>query len=226
MKNNEGFITLGIIVAVLIISMILIGIFYKPMISTTMNVKKSEDIVDIYINANNGKERLYSTLRENISYQGKVKFEDVENEYDIMTSNEEYENIELNFNNNYNTFNINNQTDIELYFQMVPINPELSHSYDISLTVNGIDVLEKIDKTNLTNGVTINIDKNFTYNEENNETNYGEYKLSLNKNNCDVNVSVKFRELKNRKINVLHNYLNNTATIQNDNDNIDIYFAN
>ncbi|HHT98366.1 MAG TPA: hypothetical protein GXZ90_10795 [Clostridiales bacterium] len=96
MKNNEGFITLGIIVAVLIISMILIGIFYKPMISTTMNVKKSEDIVDIYINANNGKERLYSTLRENISYQGKVEFEDIENEYDIMTSNEEYENIELN----------------------------------------------------------------------------------------------------------------------------------
>ncbi|HHT97696.1 MAG TPA: hypothetical protein GXZ90_07365, partial [Clostridiales bacterium] len=136
------------------------------------------------------------------------------------------ENIELNFNNNYNTFNINNQTDIELYFQMVPINPELSHSYDISLTVNGIDVLEKIDKTNLTNGVTINIDKNFTYNEENNETNYGEYKLSLNKNNCDVNVSVKFRELKNRKVNVLHNSLNNIVTIQNDTDNIDIYFAN
>jgi len=109
---------------------------------------------------------------------------------------------------------------------MVPINPELSHSYDISLTVNGVDVLEKIDKTNLTNGVTINIDKNFTYNEENNETNYGEYKLSLNKNNCDVNVSVKFRELKNRKVNVLHNSLNNIVTIQNDTDNIDIYFAN
>lgn len=208
MNDKRGFVTIGLVISVMLISIIIISIFYKPIVNTTMDVKNSKSITPDYISNLSGQERVYSLLKENVSYKGNVSFEDLNREFKIKTIKEDYEDIEL---VNPNVFHINNETEITISLEAHPIDSNEPHSYDYTLTLND----EIVSEGGYNSGTVINIDKEFLYNADKNETNYGRYFLDINSNNCYVSTKVNFRRLKHREIKLSNESMDKIVYIDN-----------
>ena len=225
MLNNKGFATTGIIFAVLLITMIVITLFLNPILNTSVNVKKSKEIIPEYVNNINGVERVYSVFKENISHNKDITFEDIGKKYKVTTVKEDYLDIQLLL-DNYNTFNVNNKTDINIYFEVYPIDYELPHSYSIDVLLDNNKVVAS--KDGLVNNSTINVANSYLYNEETGETNYGEYKIDVDTTNCNVVTRVEYKKLDYREIELSNENIEQNIGIKNNTDrnsiNTEIYF--
>lgn len=215
--DNKGFATTGIIFAVLLVTMIIMTVFFNPILNTSVNIKNSKELMPEYINDVNGLERVYSVFKENISHDGNIKFEDIGKEYKVNSVKEEYSEIVL---DNNNSFNVNNKTDIDIYFEVYPIDDRLPASYSVNVMLGNKNV---VNKNELTNNSTINIDNNYLYNKEDG-TNYGKYTIDVDTINCDVKTKVKFKKLDYREVEITNDNMKQTIGIKNNVDNVDVYF--
>lgn len=215
MRNNRGFATIGLVFSILIIISIIMATFFNPMLNTTQNVKNAENDTLNYTKSLAGKERLYSKLKENISYSGKLVYEDVNVDYDLRTIKEDYEAINLTLGNNQ-SFNINNSTDIKIELNAVPIDNKKPCSYDVVLKNDGENILDE-SSTNLTNNTIIEVGENFIYNKSTDKTRYGDYILNINSNNCNVKANISFNRLKYRELELINNGDKDVLVIKNEN---------
>lgn len=224
MRNDKGFATIGVVVAVLIATMIVISIFLNPILNTTVNMKESKEIIPKYVNNISGMERLYSVFKENISHNQDLTFEDIEKDYSITEKSSDYSQVELVVNGNNDTFYVNNKTDIDISFKVVPIDSELPHSYNIDLVLNNSESVAS--KENLSNDASIEIPEDFLYNEDTGETNYGYYSLSINAKNANVLAKINYSKLEHREINIKNNNIEQVLSIDNSSkdENVEIYF--
>lgn len=216
MLNNKGYATLTTLLIVLIITSALLLLFYDPILDTSKNVAQSSLIGKEMINDKNGEERLYSLLVDNISYEEKTIYADLNNEYEIKTLNEEFETIELNFKSEMaNGFSINNKTNITMDFNVQVINPNEPHYYDVKLVVKGKDILDGQGLDLKANSViTVNSDK--IYDKLTGETNYGNYMLNITPaRNCNVDVVVTYEQLRYRELEIKGDNFRNVVVIEN-----------
>lgn len=223
--NNKGFATTGIILAVLLITMIVITLFLNPILNTSVNVKNSKEFIPEYVNNINGVERVYSVFKENISHNKDISFEDIGKEYRVTQIKEDYSDIQLIL-DNYNTFNVNNKTDINIYFEVYPIDYELPHSYSVNVLLNNNKIVASAD--DMVNNSTMNIANSYLYNEETGETNYGEYKVDVDTTNCNVVIRVEYKKLDYREIKLSNENIEQNIGIKNNTDRnsiiTEIYF--
>ena len=223
--NNKGFATTGIIFAVLLITMIVITLFLNPILNTSVNVKNSKEFTPEYVNNINGVERVYSVFKENISHNKDISFEDIGKEYRVTQIKEDYSDIQLIL-DNYNTFNVNNKTDINIYFEVYPIDYELPHSYSVNVLLNNNKIVASAD--GMVNNSTMNIANSYLYKEETGETNYGEYKIDVDTTNCNVVTRVEYKKLDYREIELSNENIEQNIGIKNNTDrnsiNTEIYF--
>lgn len=224
MENNKGFATIGVIVAVLIATMIVITIFFNPILNTSVDIKNSKETIPKYINNMNGIERTYSVFKENMSHNKDISFEDINKEYTISEVDTVYSQIEITLNGSNDTFNINNKTDVNISFEVFPIDPDETHSYNIDLVLN--DSNKVISKDNVVNNTVLEIPDNFLYDENTGETNYGEYRLSVDTSNCNVTIKVQYDKLDYREINIKNHNIEQILAIDNSSEEngVEIYF--
>lgn len=206
-----------ILIITLTITSMLLLIFYQPIFETSKNVVKSSLISDKITKDMNGKERLYSLLNKNISFEGTTLYPDLEKEYKVTTIDEDFEVKELHFNSHeLNNFFLNNETNIEIEVTVSPLDPLEPFSYGIELMLEEEDLLEETG-LDLQADVDINIPANKIYNRETGETKYGEYVLNIpHADNCIVKAVVVYNKLYHREINVESEGFNENITINND----------
>lgn len=218
--NKKGAVTISIIVGVLILTLIVITTFLNPILNTSLNLKQSKEIIPDYIDNITGLERVYSILNENVSYKGSVEFPDIQKKYEVSDIDSVYEERVLDFSSNLNTFFINNETDIEIQLKFTPYGP--TSSYDVRLVLN--DEFEVKSEDGLSTNAIININKEFVYDEINNKTNYGEYKLLINTHNAQVTATVVYNKLTFRELSLTGEDLEQTLVIDNRYEDVEIYF--
>lgn len=222
MENDKGFATIGVIVAVLLTTMIVISVFFNPILNTTVDMKNSKDIVPKYTNNMNGIERTYSVFKNNMSHNKNISFEDIDKEYIVNEVDAEYSLTELALNRTNNSFSIDNKTDVKVFIEVFPIDPEESHSYNVDLVLN--DSVNIVNKDGVINDTTLEIPENFLYDEATGETNYGEYKLLVDTNNCNVVINVQYNKLDYREISIKNQDIEQVLAIDNSLDKTEIYF--
>lgn len=199
--NNKGFATLGIALSVLIITTIMIAGFSSPMLNTAKNVKNAEEDTLQYTKNIAAKERLFSKLNENVSYDGLLDYEDLGVKYNVEEINLINEPVSIFINGSGGEFQIINATDVNISLSAVAINPEEEFSYSAELLYN--DVNEPITKVeNLTTSKNINIEKGFFYDKNSDKTKYGTYKLNLIGTNASVSAKVSYDRLEKREVNL------------------------
>ena len=216
--DKKGFATLSILIVILIVTSMLLLLFYKPILETNRNIIKSSLISDKLVKDMNGKERIYSVLNKNMSFEGQVSYEDLDKKYIIETIDEDYEAIELHFSSHqFNGFSIYNKTPIEIVLEASPVDPEEPFSYDVELMINGKDLLDG-GGLGLQISSDIIIPSNKIYDKSTEETNYGEYTLNIPQTeNCTVEAMIIYDKLYHREIKLKENNLERTIFINNKN---------
>lgn len=226
MLNKKGYATLTTLIIILAASSILLLLFYKPILNTTLNVAQSSKLSTKLIKDNNAKERLYSLLYENVSYENnnfietldyvnEAKYEDLDVEFMVKTIDEEFIIKELNFiSTEMNKFTINNETDIKIELIAEVFDPLEVYSYDVELILNNEDIFEA-GGLGLQASSDIIIPANNVYNKETGIVNYGEYELRIsNTINCVVKAVVVYNKLDYRKLSVKTENLKKTVIIE------------
>lgn len=227
--NKKGFATIGILIVILFVTSMLLLLFYKPILETSKNISKSSLISNQIVKDMNGKERIYSILKENISYEGEVNYEDLNKIYNVTTIDEDYESIELHFSSHsLNGFSINNKTSIDIMIEANPVDLDESYSYDVELINNGVDLLDG-DGQGLQVSSDITIPSNKIYNKSTGKFNYGTYNLNIPyTENCTVKAIVVYDKLYHRELRLIDDNVERTILISNDfdhgEDNITIEF--
>lgn len=218
--NNKGFATIGIIFAVLLVSMLTMAMFFNPILNTSFNVQNSKELIPNYINNMNGIERVYSVFKENISHNKNIVFEDINKEYKVLKITEDYTDI----NTNSNVFYVNNKTNVKISFEVSPVNPNKAHSYSVDVRLN--ETVNVTSSASMTKNSVIDINEDFLYNEETGKTNYGEYEVSVNNINCNVITKVEYKRLDYREVEISNENIKQVLAIENrPNNDTAIYFV-
>lgn len=200
---------------VLFVSMTIMGTFFNPILSTTVNIENSKELTPNYINNMNGLERVHSIFKENVSHNETIRFEDIDRTYEVTQLAEDYSVVRENIRNN-ESFEVNNKTNIRIEFKSEPTSPG-NNSYDIQIKLNGEVIVEDY---NLSNNTLIEIDNDYIYNEETGETNYGEFEININENRVNVVAEVLYNKLDYREVELSNENFTRTLII-NDNE---VYF--
>lgn len=197
MNNERGYVTVGTIVVILILTSMYLVIFFGKILNTSNQVAQSSLISDEIVKDSNGKERLYSLLRSNVSFEGEVIYEDLERQYEVETINETYEPIVIHTNpHNSSTFNINNKTPIDVEFTVMGEDC----LYSAELLINDKDLLNGM-ASNLNSGFSTTINEKELYNIETGEVNYGDLKINFPKlNNCTIFIELNYNKLIEREV--------------------------
>lgn len=222
MRNERGFVTVGVVVVILIVSMVIIGTFFNPILSTSVDMKDSREIIPKYVNDSNGLERTYSTIKDNISYNGEIVFDDIEKEYEVSEVDSEYSTVELSLSELSNSFEIENKTDIEILLEMAPEDNVNPSSYNVELILNGSESV--ISQSGLDSNTVLNVPANFVYNESTGEKKYGNYSLSVEAENSTVTAKVKYKKLDYRKVTLKNDSIDKILIIDNRQEDSKVYF--
>lgn len=222
MENERGFVTVGVIVVILIASMIIIGTFFNPILNTSLDVKKSREIIPQYVNNSNGLERIYSLMRNNVSYNGEIIFDDIDKEYQVTEVDSEYSTVELSLSELNNSFNIENKTDINISLEMTPGNNINASSYDVELLLD--DSENVISQSGLTSSTVLNVPENYVYNETTGDTKYGKYTLLIEEENSKVTAVVRYKKLDYRETTLKNNSIDKVMVIDNNEEESEVYF--
>ncbi len=223
--NNRGYATFGVLMIILILTSMYLGLFYGGILNTNKDVAKSSLISNEMVKESNGKERLYSLLKDNISFVGQVTYEDLDRGYEIKTLDETYESVSIHSDSySSESFLINNKTDINVHFVVMPIDIEESYSYSAELILNGKDMFND-SVQNVSSGINVTIDKDEIYNTDTQETNYGYYSLNFTDlNNCTVSAVITYDKLINRELSIIGRILNKNVVIYNEESGTEIKF--
>ena len=215
MINNKGYATTGMMVLVLLVSMTIMGTFFNPMLNLSSSIQNSKDLTPNYIKNMNGLERMYSVFNENKSHVGDITFEDIDKSYNVSTSTEDYSVVRVDLKDG-DKFIVDNETHIAIEFKSTPT--EIGDNYyDIQINLNGEKIIENY---NLKNNTLIEIEKEYLYNRETGDLNYGEFEILINENMVDVVAEVKYNKLKYREAIVSNDKFSRVLIIKDDS----IYF--
>jgi len=222
MKNQRGYATIGVVVAILILTLAISTVFLNPILNTSLNTKQAKDIIPQYVQNMNGIERVYSKLKQNVSLNEPIIFEDISKEYEITEVNSEYQQENLSFTGNSNSFSVNNKTDVNIGFQVSQVDSDFTYYYDAKIVHNGETVASISNKNT---DMTITIDEQYLYNETNGETNYGEYEIIIDTYNSSVESTVSFDKLTYREIKLSNENINQLIGITRNTNDFDIHFV-
>lgn len=207
--NKRGFATIGIMMAVLFVSMIIIGTFFNPIYNTSVNIENSKSLTPKYIDNMNGLERLHATFYDNVSRSGEISFEDLNKSYKVDLVSEDYSIVNETIRNN-GTFNVNNKTYLNIEFEVE--SSKIVYSYDIEVKLNGKVIVEN---KGLKKNTVIEIGEEFLYNEETGETNYGEFEINVVQNNAEIVANVEYENLDHREVIVSNEDFSRNIEINN-----------
>lgn len=221
MKNQRGYATIGVVVTVLILTLAISTIFLNPILNTSLNTKQAKDIIPQYVQNMNGIERVYSKLKQNVSLNEPIIFSDISKEYEITEVNSEYQQENLSFTGNSNSFSVNNKTDVNIGFQVSQVDSDFPYYYDAKIVQNGETVASISNKNT---DISITIDEQYLYNETNGETNYGEYEIIIDTYNSTVDSTVSFNQLTYREIELSNDNINQLIGITRNTNDFDIHF--
>lgn len=210
--NNKGFATIGMMVAVLFVSMAIIGTFFNPILSTTVNMENSRKLTPQYIENMNSLERIYSIFVENPSHVGDIQFEDTERNYNVNEIISEHSTVQKNLLDG-ETFELRNKTDIRIEFKSESIGFGQS-DYDIQIKLNGETIVEDYG---LSNNTLVEISNSYLYNTETGITNYGEFEININERNAEVSAEVRYENLDYREIELSNENFTRTIIITDEN---------
>ena len=197
---------------VLLVSMTIMGTFFNPMLNLSTSIQNSKELTPNYIKNMNGLERMYSVFNENKSHVGDITFEDIDKSYNVTTISEDYSVVRVDLKNG-GKFNIDNETHIAIEFKSTPTQIGNNY-YDIQINLNGEKIIENY---NLKNNTLIEIEKDYLYNKETGDLNYGEFEILINENMVDVVAEVKYNELAYREATISNDKFSRTVIIENDN---------
>ena len=207
--NKRGFATIGIMMAVLFVSMVIIGTFFNPIYNTSVNIENSKSLTPKYIDNMNGLERLHATFYDNVSRSGEISFEDLNKSYKVDLVSEDYSIVNETIRNN-GTFNVNNKTYLNIEFEVE--SSKIVYSYDIEVKLNGKVIVEN---KGLKKNTVIEIGEEFLYNEETGETNYGEFEINVVQNNAEIIANVEYENLDHREVIVSNEDFSRNIEINN-----------
>lgn len=207
--NKRGFATIGIMMAVLFVSMIIIGTFFNPIYNTSVNIENSKSLTPKYIDNMNGLERLHATFYDNVSRSGEISFEDLNKSYKVDLVSEDYSIVNETIRKN-GTFNVNNKTYLNIEFEVE--SSKIVYSYDIEVKLNGKVIVEN---KGLKKNTVIEIGEEFLYNEETGETNYGEFEINVVQNNAEIVANVEYENLDHREVIVSNEDFSRNIEINN-----------
>lgn len=207
--NKRGFATIGIMMAVLFVSMVIIGTFFNPIYNTSVNIENSKSLTPKYIDNMNGLERLHATFYDNVSRSGEISFEDLNKSYKVDLVSEDYSIVNETIRNN-GTFNVNNKTYLNIEFEVE--SSKIVYSYDIEVKLNGKVIVEN---KGLKKNTVIEIGEEFLYNEETGETNYGEFEINVVQNNAEIVANVEYENLDHREVIVSNEDFSRNIEINN-----------
>lgn len=200
--NNKGETTLTILIIILFMISMISLLFFEPILKVSKDFAKTKNISQDIVNDMNSKERLFGLIKNNISYEGLVNYEDLNTSYVLSTKDEDFVPKTLKFNTDIAHFYINNDTDINLAFEVDPVDAD-NFYYDVKLIIEGEDLLNN-------NGLGLKTNKQFEisklYDKLTNETKYGEYKLIINTHNCKISSTIKYESLYYREILVQNDF--------------------
>lgn len=215
--NNRGYVTSGILVVILLFSLMYLAIVYGGVLNTSKDSAESGRLSDELVNDLNAKERIYSTLKDNISFSGDLSYPDLDREYTIETIDEEYESKEV-FSSPYSSesFFISNRTNVNVEITVSPIDNTENFSYSAELNLGDKDIM-KGEASNLSSNFSYTINADEIYNPSTGEVNYGDFNVNLTElNNCTVIVKVTYDELIKREVNVKGGSLDRNVSIISD----------
>lgn len=208
--NKRGFATIGIMMAVLFVSMVIIGTFFNPIYNTSVNIEDSKSLTPKYIDNMNGLERLHATFYDNVSRTGEITFEDLNKSYVVDLVSEDYSVVNKAIRNT-GTFNVNNKTYLNIEFAVE--SSETFYSYDIEVKLNGEVIVENKD---LNKNTVVEIGEEFLYNEETGETNYGEFEINIVQNNAAIVANIEYENLDHREVTVSNEDFSRNIEINNE----------
>ena len=191
--NNKGFITSGLLIVILLVSGMIISIFYTPLLNSTYSIKNSFNYLDENINVKNSLERIHIHLYNNIAYKGLLDYDDLGLKYELSDMEVNYRTV----NTDSNTFKIINPTNIEIKLYFTEDEP--IDEYDIVDGYYKVSLKNKNEvlfKDVFTNDETITIDSSYF----NDIDNFGEYELKIDSYDGYTSHNITDEELSYRKI--------------------------
>lgn len=196
--NNKGYIDVATMLLILFVSLMLFGVFYARNVSVVADTDNSIKTVDVVNDSKKGLERTHALLSKNVSYDGLVKYADINKEYSISTISEEFETKNL-ISSNSLKFNVSNKTPLKVKITVFPTNENLSHSYGAELLYKGENLLSNSQDLYYDFEQTIPSEK--IYNSKTQESNYGDYFLNITKlENATLKIDITYDILRKREI--------------------------
>lgn len=196
--NNKGYIDVATMLLILFVSLMLFGVFYARNVSVVADTDNSIKTVDVVNDSKKGLERTHALLSKNVSYDGLVKYADINKEYFISTISEEFETKNLTSSNSLK-FNVTNKTPLKVKITVFPTNESLPHSYGVELVYKGENLLSNAQDLYYDFEQTISSEK--IYNSKTQESNYGDYFLNItNLENATLKIDITYDILREREI--------------------------
>lgn len=196
--NNKGYIDVATMLLILFVSLMLFGVFYARNVSVVADTDNSIKTVDVVNDSKKGLERTHALLSNNVSYDGLVKYADINKEYSISTISEEFETKNLTSSNSLK-FNVRNKTPLKVKITVFPTNENFTHSYGAELLYKGENLLSNSQDLYYDFEQTIPSEK--IYNSKTQESNYGDYFLNITKlENATLKIDITYDILRKREI--------------------------
>lgn len=195
MNDKRGFINAGTAITILMLTSVIVIFLYSTTFDTSKIIQSQKGALQEFTATANSKERIYSLLKNNNSFIGKVNYEDLDRSYEVSTVSEEFNEISKSTSSAL-SFSINNKTDLSISTTLS--NVQDSCSYSIKLSHNGNDIPLGTNNYNLTSGEIFNIDSSEFYDTQTQRSNYGDYSLNVLSSNCTVQANVSYKEIKER----------------------------
>jgi 5-keto 4-deoxyuronate isomerase len=189
-----------------------------PFVNSYFGIKKNVEFINDSVNNRSALERLYSALYQNISLGGKITYQDINKEFNIEEKEIQTDPIELTLSNSETQIiNIKNKTRILVTTQY----KSTSGDYSVYIYYGDKTIF---NEDNLSANKSFTIPSTYVYNSETNTSHYGEYKIVITCNSCDVDTSISYEKQLHRKILVTdNNNIIRNIILDNTNNLTDIY---